>query len=264
MCAKKKYKVVACIVTYNNPLEQILNTSDSFLRASICKRLLIVDNNSPNGLLQQLEDRIEANLIDSGTNRGFGFGHNVGIRSSPDCEYFLVMNPDVIIHQDTLEKMTDYLDDHSEVGLLCPKILNEDGSVQCLNKRLPTVFDLFARRFLPKWIQIIPSIKRRMEYYIMKDCGYESIQEVPFVSGCFMLFRKKILDQIGFFDENFFMYLEDTDITVRVNQISKAVYYPDATITHTWSRGSHKSLRFTFITIKSAIYFFNKWGWRWI
>jgi GT2 family glycosyltransferase len=147
---------------------------------------------------------------------------------------------------------------------LCPKILNEDGSIQYLNKRLPTVFDLFARRFLPIWMQDIPAIKRRMEYFIMKDCGYESIQNVPFVSGCFMLFRKKVLDQIGFFDENYFLYLEDTDISVRANEITKAVYYPDAVITHTWSRESHRSMRFTFITIKSAIYFFKKWGWRWI
>lgn len=79
-----------------------------------------------------------------------------------------------------------------------------------------------------------------------------------------MLFRKSVLSRVGYFDEKFFMYLEDADITTRVNKISKAIYFPDAAVTHVWARGSHNSLKLTLITISSAIYFFKKWGWRWI
>jgi GT2 family glycosyltransferase len=259
------YRVAASIVTYNNPIIEVKLAAQSFLACALPVNLLIIDNNSSEGYLDQLQQAFKAQFIRNGVNKGFGAGHNIGIKNAPYCDYYLVLNPDIKIHEGSLEKLVSFMDEHPEIGIISPKILNEDGSIQYLNKRLPTVFDLFARRFLPSFIQNISFIKKRMDYYIMLDKGYKEIQEVPYITGCFMLFRKSVLDKVEGFDENFFMYLEDTDITRRVNQAGfKSVYYPYASVTHKWARGSHHSIKLTWINIKSAIYYFNKWGWRWI
>jgi GT2 family glycosyltransferase len=259
------YKITASIVTCNNPIAEVKLAAQSFLACTLPVHLIVIDNKSKEGYVDRLKECFVAYFIQCEHNKGFGFGHNIGIKNALDCEYYLVLNPDIEIHEGTIEKLVSFMDEHPEVGLISPKILNEDGSIQYLNKRLPTVFDLFARRFLPSFISNVGFIRKRMDYYAMLDKGYEEIQEVPFITGCFMLFRKSVLDKIGGFDENFFMYLEDADITKRVNQTGfKSVYYPYASATHKWARGSHHSIKLTWINIKSAIYYFNKWGWRWI
>ncbi len=252
------------IVTYKNPSEMIRSAVESFFACSLQTRLYVVDN-SPKADLGRLFNGLNATYYFYGRNVGYGKAHNWAIRNSEESKYHLVMNPDIIIHEGTLEKLVAYMEQFPEVGLISPKILNEDGSIQYLNKRLPTVSDLFARRFLPTFIQRITIIKKRMDHYIMLGEGYEDIRDIPYITGCFMLFRTSVLKKLGGFDEKFFMYLEEADITRRVNQAGyKSIYYPYATVTHKWARGSHNSLKLTYITIKSAFYYFNKWGWKWI
>ena len=259
-------KLKACIVTFNNDYKVVAKTMETFFDQKIDnKELTIVDNNSTNGILDNLKKIYpQVKYINSGVNNGFGYGHNIAIKLADECEYYLVLNPDVEIHNDTLKVLIDYLDTNKDVGLICPKILNPDGTIQYLCKRRPTFFDLFARRFLPSFIKKLSFIKNRMDYYIMMDKGYDNQFEVPYLSGCFMLFRNKILQDLKGFDDNFFMYLEDADITYRTSKISKAVYYPKATITHQWARGSHRSLKLTWITIQSSFYYFKKWGFKFI
>jgi GT2 family glycosyltransferase len=96
----------------------------------------------------------------------------------------------------------------------------------------------------------------------MRDMGYDKTAEVLYLSGCFMLFRKKYLDEIGYFDEDIFMYFEDADITLRMAKKYKTVFYPHVHIFHHWAKGSYKALNLTIINIQSAIYFFNKHGWK--
>jgi len=256
-------KLAASIVTHNSDLRKLEETVRSLKDSDVEIHLSIIDNASEPAYLDQIKRKFPSCVVESGANKGFSFGHNIGIRNAPDSEYYLVLNPDVFIHKGSLENIIAFMDKHVETGLTSPKILNPDGSIQHLNKRLPTVRDMFLRRFLPPCLQQLAPIKKRMEHYIMLDHGYDKSYKVQYMTGCFMLFRRMILDKIGPFDEGFFMYLEDADITLRTNRISKAIYYPDATITHHWSRGSHRNWRLSWITIKSAFYFFNKWGWRW-
>ena len=84
---------------------------------------------------------------------------------------------------------------------------------------------------------------------------------VPYLSGCFMFFRMSALKEVGTFDEHFFMYAEDIDITRRMHQKYETLYYPSVTIYHTFTRGSRKSLRLLRIHIVNIIMYFNKWGW---
>lgn len=263
-----KIKLAACIVTYNSALDDVIAAAKSFLDSKLETRLTIVDNQSEGGYLEKLQERMRdqknIRFTNSGANKGFGFGHNIAINQAPCCDYYLVLNPDIVIHEGTVEGLVDFMDNHPDVGLVGPKILNQDGSCQHLNKRLPTVFDMFARRFLPERIQKIRIIQQRMDHYVMKDKGYDKLQEVPYMSGCFMLFRKSLLDELGGFDEHFFMYLEDADITIRMGKKARTVFFPDVAVTHLWARDAHRNLKLTWVMIKSTYYFFSKWGWRWI
>ncbi len=261
---KPKYKITISIVTYNSSQQDVERAAKSILNCTFPYYLMIIDNKSVNGYVDKLKERFDAHFIQSGTNRGFGFGHNIGIKNSPQCDYYLILNPDITIPANTIEKLVDFMDNNSDIGLVSPKIINKNGILQHLNRRLPTVFDLFGRRLLPKYVKDIRFFKKRLDYHVMLDKDYNTIQDVPFVSGCFMLFRKTVLEKIGGFDENFFMYLEDADITRRLNAEARSVYYPDASVVHNWAGGSQQNFKLTWIHIKSAIYYFNKWGWIWI
>ena len=257
-------RVAACIVTYRSDIEQLKAAVASFQRTTLTKHLAIVDNDSGEDYLKELHQIRGVPVIQSGANSGFGYGHNVGRSRAVPSDYYLVMNPDVVIHEGCLEAMVSYMDEHSDIGLLAPKVLNPDGSLQALNKRHPSVFDLFARRFLPGPLKNMTWVKKRMDSYEMRDVGYDNVCDVPFVSGCFMLFRDTALRKTGGFDEHFFMYLEDCDITRRLNKHHRSVYYPQAVITHHWARGSHKSLHLLWVMIQSMVHYFNKWGWKWL
>lgn len=246
------------IVTYNNS-----NTIEDTVRSIVNNipdeyryKLYIIDNNSSDNTVNIVK-RIKGNteVLELGVNKGFSYGHNT-ILNKINSTYHFVVNPDVIIeNKEQIRKMIEFMHLNNDVGMLSPLILNPDLSIQYLCKKNPTVFDMLIRRISPN---LFP---KRQDKYIMKDAGYNNIMEIEYASGCFMVFRTEIFKKLNGFDDNFFMYLEDADITRRVNQISKTIFYPEARIIHVWERGSHKSVKLAIITIKSMIYYFNKWGW---
>ena len=250
--------LTASIVTYNSDFNKLSKTIDTFNQCTLKKELIIHDNNSKPTYREALNN-LEVTTILDGPNKGFGFGHNRAFGKSNESKYHLILNPDVEIPVNTLEKMISFMDQNKDIGLLSPKILFPDGRMQYLNKRNPTFFNLFARRFFPAFFKKCTPIKKKMDYYIMLDKGYNCNYEVPYLSGCFMLFRAKAFKKINGFDEGFFMYLEDADITRRAGQISKCFYFCDASIIHYWQKGSYKSWKLTWISIKSSFYYFNKW-----
>lgn len=254
--------VIVSIVTYNNS-KIIGKTIQSILdnTHNLNYEIIIYDNNSTDNTIEIVHsfrrDNIE--IIRSKINDGFGYGHNRIIEQYP-AKYYLIYNPDVILLNNTLKNLYDFMEQNKDVGMVTPKILYSNGETQYLCKQNPTVFDLFVRRFIPEIIKSL--FKKRNDWYEMRDTGYDKIFTVPYATGCFMFFRSSVLKKIKGFDENFFMYLEDADITRRANEISKCVFYPHASVEHLWARGSHKSLKLTWINIKSAFYYFNKWGWK--
>ena len=243
-------RLVATIVTYNNDPQQIVTTAQSFLDTVEEVELNIVDNNSPNQLLKKLAGKFKANFIQNSVNNGFGAAHNLGLHSSPASHYYLVLNPDVIIKQDALSTMLSYMDANPDIALLTPKTLNPDGTIQDHHRTVPSIFKLIVRRFLPKILS--------KKLFADNRFDANKIQELQVISGCFMLFRRDVIEKVNGFDEGFFMYFEDIDISLRAAQYGKVVYYPRAEIVHSWARGSHKTYKLTMIHIKSAFYFFYK------
>jgi GT2 family glycosyltransferase len=151
------------------------------------------------------------------------------------------------------------MEDNKDIGLVMPKVLYPDGSLQYLCKKLPTPFDLIARRFLPSFLK--PLFQKRLDIYEFKDQNYNAIMEVPYLSGCFMFIRTGVFKEIGMFDERIFMYIEDIDLCRRIGQKYKTIYYPEAIVYHEFAKESYKSKKLLKIHIDSTIKYFNKWGW---
>jgi GT2 family glycosyltransferase len=253
------YDISASIVLYTNPKEMIEKTIKSFLATTLNVKLYLIDNSPTDALkiFSSTDKRIE--YIHNPSNPGFGAAHNLALKLSisQGATYHLVLNPDVYFDYGVLEKITNYMDLHEDVGLLMPKVLYPNGKTQYIARLLPTPWDLFARRFVPIK-SYLDKLNRRYELTFF---DYSSAVEIPFISGCFMFIRIEILKKIGLFDERFFMYLEDADFSRRIGTVSKTVLYPDVSIYHEYQRGSHRSFKLLIIFIRSVFNYFNKHGW---
>jgi GT2 family glycosyltransferase len=250
------------IVLYHNREEQIKKAIESVLNTDLNITLYLVDNSSTNSLgeLERIDKRIV--YIFNNSNLGFGKAHNIALKKSieKNIPYHLVLNPDVYFEKGVLEELYNFMENNKDVGLVMPKILYPDGNIQYLCKLLPTPLDLFGRRFL-NFGPFKKIVEKRNEIYELKFTGYDKIMEVPYLSGCFMFIRTEVLKRVGLFDERFFMYLEDTDLSRRIHRVAKTVYYPYVYIYHEYGKGSYKSLKLLYYHIKSAIKYFNKYGW---
>jgi GT2 family glycosyltransferase len=253
--------ITGSIVIYKNDISILENAINSFLNTGLNVKLFLIDN-SPSDILKSHFQKTNISYIHNPLNPGFGASHNIAIKKSISIgsDYHVVINPDIYYSAGNLEKMKLFMDSNDTIGQLMPKVLFPDGSFQFLCKRNPTVFDLFARGFMPAFLK--NKFKNRLDKYEYRSSNFEKlIYDIPYLSGCFMFFRISVLKKVGLFDDKIFMYLEDADLTRRVLNVSRTVYYPDAYIFHHYAGMTHKKWKYKLITIKSAIIYFNKWGW---
>ena len=250
--------VTATIVTYKENADVLKNAINSFLNTPLNVRLYIVDN-SPTDELRSLCENIDrVEYIFNNANIGFGAAHNIIMRQLDKLGvYHLVLNPDISFGNGIIEALVDYLQQNQEVGIVMPKVLYPDGSLQYLCKLLPTPLNWIARSFIP-----ISAIRRKIDYnFEMHFTDYNTVVEVPYLSGCFLFMPRHVIEEVGVFDEGIFMYGEDTDLCRRIGKKYKSMYYPVVSVFHHFRKGSHKNLRLFKIHVKAAIYYFNKWGW---
>jgi len=250
------------IVLFKNDQDLVKKAIYSCVNSVLINRIYLIDN-SPTDILSclaNLDSRIE--YIFNNANLGFGKAHNIALKRSieENIPYHLVLNPDVYFEGGVLEELYNFMESDPDVGLVMPKVLYPDGTLQYLCKLLPTPLDLFGRRFL-NFGPFRKIVEKRNEIYELRFTGYDKIMEVPYLSGCFMFIRTEVLKKVGLFDEKFFMYLEDTDLSRRIHRVAKTVYYPYVYIYHEYGKGSYKSLKLLYYHIKSAIKYFNKYGW---
>ena len=254
-------KLSASIVLYNTKIDELKRVIDSYFAYTGEKQLFLVDN-SPTDSLKEIVKIYPNNdiyYIFNNENMGYGKAHNIAIKKSIEqgLSYHIILNPDIIIEKGSLEKLTEYMEQHPEVGNIMPKIIYPNGELQYLCKLLPSPIDLIFRRFIPikKWKDAIN------ERYELHSFGYDKIKNIPNLSGCFMFLRTEALKKVGLFDENIFMYLEDIDLNRRIHSKYKTIYYPDATVIHEHQKESYKNKKLLKVHIQSAIYYFNKYGW---
>ena len=258
---KENYQLTASIVLYKNDNDIVLKAIESFLNTKLHVRILLIDNSPTDDLkcFSQMDDRIF--YLFNGVNIGFGAAHNKAIKEVLGySKYHLILNPDVYFDgESVLEKMYNYMEEHSEIGILSPKVFYPDGSLQYLCRKLPAPADMLLKRVAPSFIRNL--FNKRLNEYEFKTRNYDEIMNVPSLSGCFMFVRNEVFNKIEGFDEKFFMYMEDFDFTRRALKYYKTVYYPYAIIYHHYARESKKNKKLLYISIQSVIYYFNKWGW---
>ena len=253
---------IASVILYKNPPWMIENVISSFLDTDLKVKLYVIDNSPAPLTLPVLDHKWPVFYHHVGQNLGYGKAHNWCLGRCEPSRYFLVLNPDVIIPEGTIEELCQYLDKNPDIGMVCPRVLNKDQTLQYLNKRHPNLMDLFLRRFYT-YNRMFAFIKKRLDHYEMRDIGYDVIHEVPFMTGAFMFCRTDVIKKVGGFDPRFFMYFEDADLSRKFqNQGNKTIYYPYVHITHFWKRESRKSLIMALVFAISGMKYFHKWGWR--
>ena len=248
----------ASIVVYKNSAQMLSKAIESFLKSSTESTLFIVDNSPTDALKAVIRSR---RVVYRFTNKniGFGAGHNIILREILDhSRYHIILNPDVYFGEGVLATLYNFMEHHAEIGQLMPKVLYPDGRLQPLCKLLPTPQTLIKRRFLNFNKS---SLEKENYRYELQCSGYDKIMNVPFLSGCFMFLRTDALRKVGLFDEQFFLYTEDVDLSRRIHKHYRTVYYPEVTIYHHYQRGSYRNLWLTWCNINSAVRYFNKWGW---
>ena len=245
----------ASIVLYCHSVAEIEPLVCSLRQSELVKEVYLIDN-SP----KESEDfrELQAVYIFNNKNIGYGAAHNIAIRKTieKNIPYHLVVNPDIQFSSSTLDELVGYMVQNPEAGLLMPKVLYPNGQIQHLCKLLPRPSDLLFRRFLPpKWTQ------KSNERFELRKSGYDKIMEVPYLSGCFMLLRTEALKNVGMFDERFFMYPEDIDLTRRIHRKYKTIFYPNVSVVHHHARASYQNVRLLAVHVWNLVRYFNKWGW---
>lgn len=208
--------------------------------------------------LNQENKKIRLFIHKNSDNPGYGKANNRVIHQQ-ESDYYLAMNPDVTMPEDSLIKAVDYMEQHPQYGLLGPAVFSPDGERQYFCKQNPTLVTMFIRSSAPSVLKKL--FAKKLYEYEMRHKNYEEeMENVPFLSGCFLFFRMDVLKKIGGYDPDYFLYFEDADICRRTHQVSQTIYYPQIRITHEWSRATHTNKYLRKIAIKSGLTYWRKWG----
>jgi GT2 family glycosyltransferase len=249
--------VIGSVVLFKTDPQEIQRAIEQFLAVPLRVHLCVIDNSptaAPDGTYEG--DRVSYHFV--GKNIGYGRAHNIAMRAAAGrSRYSLVMNTDIRYAPDAVSTLVRILDERPSAGMAAPKILYPDGSLQYVCRLLPSPANLFLRRFFPR----APWTRRADERYELRRWSHNQIANIPYFQGSFMLLRTALCQQLGGFDERFFLYGEDIDLTRRIHEIAESLYVPQARITHDYRRYSSRSLLGTWYGIQNNCRYFNKWGW---
>jgi GT2 family glycosyltransferase len=192
---------------------------------------IVVDNASWDGSAQMVQDEFpQVVLIRLPVNVGFAAGCNRGIERAAG-EFVLLLNPDTELAEDAFSPMVAYCRQNPSVGLLGPKLVNSDGSLQLSCRHFPShLTSLFNRQsILTRLLPGNPFSRR----YLMTDWAHDRIVPVDWLSGACVMLRREMVERIGGMDEGYFMYIEDVDLCYRAHQAGyEVVYFPQVAVTH--------------------------------
>jgi N-acetylglucosaminyl-diphospho-decaprenol L-rhamnosyltransferase len=226
--------------------------------------VFVVDNASGDGIVPMIRESFpEARLMALPENVGFARGNNAAMKEAKG-RYVFILNPDAMLTPGAVERMVEYMEAHPEAGMLAPKLVHPDRSVQDSVHRFPTPWIPVYRR-TP--LGSLPHARRELDRYLMRGELGEDIRDIDWAEGAALFVRRKAIDEVGMFDERFFIYFEDTDWARRFWQKDwKVRYFPDAEIIHYHRRESADASglmalanKVTRLHIQSAFKYFAKW-----
>ena len=247
--------MTASIVTYRTPPEELRECLAS-LSSTEVERIYVVDNSSLPELAEVCREDSRVIYIPN-KNTGYGSGHNMAIKMAMESgsAFHLVLNSDVEFVPSVIDNILAYMRQNPEVGIVQPRITYPSGRPQYTCRLLPTPANVFFRRFLPPVGRLLD--KR----YLISDYDGSYPLSVPSLQGSFLLMRMQALRDCGLFDERYFMYCEDIDLTRRIHTRYRTVYFPQESIRHVHRAASYHSLKMLFIHMVNMTRYFNKWGW---
>lgn len=251
-------KISIIIVTHNT--QSVLNPFLRSLKISVeqlTAQIIFVDNASVDNSVSLIStDLPQATLIQNRINLGFGRAVNQGARLASQ-EWLLLLNPDLELEPDCLKNLIDHAARYDDLGLATGRISFPDGSFQAVCRSLPTLGNLiFSRGFF------LSRLFGKSQSYTLGD--FDSDTPVPALAGTMMLVKRSVWAQLGGFDERFFMFMEDTDLSRRAIEAGLTNrYIPSARATHEWGRGSSigRQLRRYYHHLSLWLYFrkHNSW-----
>lgn len=254
-------KITACIVAYCD-YEEVVAAAKSVLHHTPGKdfRLFIVDNASPDGCGKQLsavdfgDNRVEVRCLPE--NLGFGKGHN-SVLPDLDSEVHFILNPDILLTADTLTPLADWLLAKEGAVMATPQLFFPDGKVQHLPRRKPTPWLLLARQLAPRFGGVFTKADR---HYTMQDEDLTQPRRIEFCTGSFAAIRTDAFKAIGGFDPEYFMYVEDADLTQKALQCGQVWLAPQFTAIHAWHRAPMRDAGKFKMQLVSMGRYFKKWG----
>ena len=251
-------KLSIVIVSYNVKyfIEQCLRSVQRATQ-NIDTEVFVVDNASSDGSCEYLTPLFpDVTFIWNKDNRGFARANNQAIRLSTG-EYVLLLNPDTIVAEDTLEQFVQFMDAHSEAGGAGAYMLRTDGAFALESRRgLPTPFVAFCK--MSGLAGLFPKSRLWGRYY-MRYLNEQQVNEIEIISGAFMFLRRDALDKSGLLDEAFFMYGEDIDLSYRIMKAGYKNFFLPSRILHYKGESTVKSsYRYVYTFYQAMQLFFNK------
>ena len=219
--------------------------------------VILIDNSSKDdGLAPILKRYPNTQLIENSKNVGFARANNQGAKIAIG-DFLLFINPDTIMTEGAIESMLDYIRSDSSIGIIGPKVLNPDQTIQYSCRKFPTIWSgLFNRYSL--MTRLFPN-NRYSRDYLMLDYDHNSIRSVDWVSGCCMMTPASIFKRTNGFDENYFLFIEDVDLCQAIKKISlRVVYYPSSKIFHKISSSNSKSTFRLIIKRHQGMVYYNQ------
>lgn len=221
------------IVNYNTK-DLLKECIDSIAKHTKGKKyeIIVIDNASADGSPEEvgkLARRLKLiKLIKNKKNIGFAAANNQGIKVARG-KYFLLLNSDTLLKKNVLAEMLSWMDNHTKVGLATCALLNSDGSTQGTGGYFPTLIRVFSWMIL----RLVPNIDKIIKpfhpvHHLADRKGaefFENEKELDWITGAFFLIRREVFEQIGYLDEDYFMYTEDTDYCFRAKKAGWKVYY---------------------------------------
>lgn len=230
-------KTLASVQATTYPLQStvLCNSNDDKYRGkveSLCKTFAIKFTTSP--------------------NEGFGAGHN-RLALETTADFYVCCNPDIVLREDTIEKLVRFSEKHQDAVITCPRVLDPSGEVHPNCREFPTIANWIHRQL---W-RVLPTL------FTPNECifDYNTSQRTMFVSGCLFMIRQPVMKKLAGFDRSFFLYYEDADLSKRALRYGHNYFVADAVATHLWDRAWKKSWRAVLTQLGSLIHFYRKHGW---
>ncbi len=272
-------RLSASIVTYRSNVALFNSLADSLICAvrrargeyPVAAEVVVVINDTRDEDIAVIERAVEAirvrlpeyvrvRTVKGHGNIGYGAGQNRALETV-SSDYHLILNPDVFLERNSLLEGLRYLDEHAEVAMLVPQGFDPQNEYARLSKRHPSLLVLLLRALAIKSSDGLLG-RRVARYTYGGELPCDAPMSITLASGCFMLCRTDTLKKVNGFDERYFLYFEDYDLSLRVKNYGQIVELPQARITHYGGHTARRDLWRVMHFLRSGVRFFNRYGWR--